>query len=100
MISNPAMSYPATVPRQFTLNDLRVRSYAAEEKSSNSALGVSGMVLVAVLAIHRCFHNIKAPITIATNTPAGCCSREVKLYCVCIWTRTKTVINSTAKKSR
>ncbi len=51
MISNPAMSYPATVPRQFTLNDLRVRSYAAEEKSSNSALGVSGMVLVAVLAI-------------------------------------------------
>lgn len=51
MIANPAMSYPTSVPRQFTLNDFRVRSYVAEDKSSNSTLTVSGVVLVVVLAL-------------------------------------------------
>jgi hypothetical protein len=51
MITNPAIPHPATAIGQFTLNDLRLHSYPAEEKSSNSALGVSGLVLVAVLAI-------------------------------------------------
>lgn len=51
MISNPAMPHPAMGPRQFTLNDLRVRSYVTGEKSSSSALAVPGMVLVAALAL-------------------------------------------------
>jgi hypothetical protein len=51
MIANPAISHPGTVPRHFTLNDLRLRRYTAEEPSSNSALTVSGLVLAAVLAI-------------------------------------------------
>jgi hypothetical protein len=51
MITNHAIPHPATASGRFTLNDLRLRSYAAQEKSSNSALGVSGLVLVAVVAI-------------------------------------------------
>lgn len=51
MISSPAIPYAATTSGRFTLNDLRMHSYASEEKSPDSGLTVSGIVLVATLAI-------------------------------------------------
>ncbi|MBK8741579.1 MAG: hypothetical protein IPM02_19580 [Betaproteobacteria bacterium] len=54
MISNPALPFPGSAPRQVrprTLNDFRVAGYVAEPRPANAAVNVSGFVLFSVLAM-------------------------------------------------
>lgn len=51
MTTSHTSTYHEAVQRPVTLNDLRVRSYITEHATSNSAVALSGMILVAVLAV-------------------------------------------------
>lgn len=46
-----ATTYPAASPRALTLNDFRLRSEVADEQSSKSSVGLTGMIVVAAIAV-------------------------------------------------